>query len=152
MGHEAYFEKRAAVEREMFSALKRDLPQLEKLLQDVNNEWTYEDMIYRFYHGSFKVFWVQNYTRDIVAALKALLPNNELNEQFMEIYNAGSDRRFDMETTNSNWNAETRPLIEAFLHAKFFLEMAVKYGRQLEEPAQMLPSGWAAFLYLYNLR
>jgi hypothetical protein len=32
------------------------------------------------------------------------------------------------------------------------LEMAVKYGRELDEPTDSLPSGWAAFLYLYNLR
>ena len=43
-------------------------------------------------------------------------------------------------------------MIEAFFHARFFLEMAVKYGKELEFPPQMLPSGWAAFLYLFNLR
>ncbi len=46
----------------------------------------------------------------------------------------------------------TRPFLEAFFHAKFFLEMAVKYGRKLEEVPEMLPSDWAAFLYFYNLR
>jgi hypothetical protein len=30
--------------------------------------------------------------------------------------------------------------------------MAVRYGKELTEPPLMLPSGWAAFLYLYNLR
>jgi hypothetical protein len=42
--------------------------------------------------------------------------------------------------------------VEAFLHTQYFLEMAVRYGRQLEHPPRHLPSGWAAFLYLYNLR
>jgi len=30
--------------------------------------------------------------------------------------------------------------------------MAVKYGAELDEPPMPLPSGWAALLYLYNLR
>ena len=32
------------------------------------------------------------------------------------------------------------------------LEMAVRYGTELKAPPRMLPSGWAAFLYLYELR
>ena len=44
------------------------------------------------------------------------------------------------------------PIVEAFFHAKYFLEMAVRYGRTLESPPRKLPSGWAAFLYLYDLR
>jgi hypothetical protein len=43
-------------------------------------------------------------------------------------------------------------MLEAFFHARYFLEMAVKYGRELELPPTLLPSGWAALLYLYNLR
>lgn len=41
---------------------------------------------------------------------------------------------------------------EAFFHARFFLKMAVKYGEELDEAPSTLPSGWAALLYLYNLR
>jgi hypothetical protein len=32
------------------------------------------------------------------------------------------------------------------------LEKIIKYGRELEEAPPMLPSGWAAVLYLYDLR
>jgi hypothetical protein len=31
-------------------------------------------------------------------------------------------------------------------------EMAVKYRKELERPPNCLPGGWAAFLYLYDLR
>ena len=47
---------------------------------------------------------------------------------------------------------ETRPILEAFFHARFFLEMAARYGAELGKPPQVLPSGWAAFLYLFGLR
>ena len=53
---------------------------------------------------------------------------------------------------NQNWLAVTRPMLEAFFHARYFLEMAVKYGKELDSPPQMLPSGWASLLYLYNMR
>jgi len=53
---------------------------------------------------------------------------------------------------SATWDASTRPLLEAFFHARYFLEMAVKYGAELDEPPTTLPSGWAGLLYLYNLR
>ena len=63
----------------------------------------------------------------------------------------GTGIQFEREH-NRRWREVTGPIVEAFLHAKYFLEMAVKYGEKLEEPPTMLPSGWAAFLYLFNLR
>jgi hypothetical protein len=53
---------------------------------------------------------------------------------------------------NGRWLAETRPIVEAFFHARTTLEFTIRYGRELAEPPQMLPSAWAAVLYLYNLR
>jgi hypothetical protein len=43
-------------------------------------------------------------------------------------------------------------IVEAFFHARSFLEMAVKYGRDLEYPPKLMPSGGVALLHLYNLR
>ena len=46
------------------------------------------------------------------------------------------------------------PLNARFLqivHARFFLEMAARYA-DLPIPPNPLPSGWAALLYLYELR
>ena len=45
----------------------------------------------------------------------------------------------------------TRPIVEAFFHARYFVEMAVRYAR-LDEPPSLLPSGYAALLCLYGLR
>ena len=58
--------------------------------------------------------------------------------------------KFDF-SHNQNWEQHTRPLLEAFFHSKFMIEMAVRYA-DLEKPPQALPSGWAALLYLFNLR
>jgi hypothetical protein len=139
-------------DRDLLAALKRDLPQLTKLLGEISDHWCYEDYVYRFYHQSFKVFYMQHSTSAMVDALQALMPEVKLNEWFMQIIQDGTGRHFNHATTNANWLQETRPIVEAFMHAKYMLEMAVQYGNQLDDPTDLLPSGWAAFLYLYGLR
>jgi hypothetical protein len=120
-------------------------------LAQCNNHWGYEDPIYRFYHQSFKVYGLQDQTVKIVQALQGLAPQFALNKWFARIVEEGTGKVFKSED-NQNWLAVTRPILEAFFHARFFLEMAVKYGHELQAPPNTLPSGWAAFLYLYDLR
>ncbi len=138
----------------LFASLKEHLPELEKLLKEISVHWTYEDGIYRYYHHSFKVFYnVQPMTLEIVEALKALAPGRDLNPMFLRIVEEGTGKEFSKDFNEiERWQKEGRPVVEAFFHAKFFLEMAVKYGKELEYPPRSMPSGWAAFLYLYNLR
>jgi hypothetical protein len=107
--------------------------------------------IYRFYHQSFKVYQLQSSTLKIVEKLQALAPDRELNSWFMQIVHEGTGKKFALED-NEKWLAMTRPILKAFFHARYFLEMAVKYGRELEYPPRVMPSGWAALLYLYKLR
>jgi len=68
----------------------------------------------------------------------------------MRIVKDGTARKFEPEH-NWRWLEVTRPIVEAFFHARYFLEMAVRYGEQLQQPPLQLPSGWAALLHLYNL-
>ncbi len=137
--------------QEMVANLRASLPAFEKLLGDCQSHWGYEDPVYRFYHHSFKVYSLQETTTAIVAALQSLAPERTLNESFMAIVRDGTGKEFEREH-NRRWLEVTRPIVEGFFHARYFLEMAVRYGRQLKQPPRQLPSGWAAFLYLYNLR
>ena len=137
--------------QELFANLQAQLPALETLLAQCRNHWGYEDPIYRYYHHSFKVYTLQDQTTRIVKALQALAPQRHLNEQFLKIVAQGTGKVFE-NAHNRRWDVVTRPMLEAFFHARFFLEMAVKYGHQLKAPPNTLPSGWAALLYLYNLR
>jgi hypothetical protein len=141
---------RAAVQ-ELLKNLRAQVPVLEELFERCSGHWEYEDPVYRFYHQSFKVYDLQRQTLEIVAKLQALAPSVPLNEWFMCIVRDGTGKTFTVED-NKNWLAATRPIVEAFFHARYFLEMALKYGRELQAPPEMLPSGWAALLYLYNLR
>lgn len=137
--------------RELFEQLQTQLPSLEKLLTQCSDHWGYEDPVYRFYHQSWKVYEVQQETLKIVNALQALAPSLPLNEWFMRIVQEGTGKTFEPKD-NQNWLQVTRPILEAFFHARFFLEMTVRYGKELKSPPRMMPSGWAALLYLYNLR
>lgn len=154
----------------LLSRIKDRLPRLEKLLEDVGGHWCREDGIYRFYHQSFKVCYLQTATLQIVEALRELWPERELNAWFQQIVAEGTVGAapplkrdddplvlgapipaFDY-SWNADWLAKTRPIVEAFGHAHFMLEMAVKYGREIENVEAVLPSGWAALLYLYDTR
>jgi hypothetical protein len=139
------------VVQELLKNLAMALPRLEKLLEECSGHWGYEDPIYRFYHQSFKVYQLQAQTLEIVAHLKALLPDADLHEWFLQIISEGTDKTFAMDD-NAQWLVVTRPIVEAFFHARYFLEMAVTYGKELFIPPRVLPSGWAAVLSLYNLR
>jgi len=146
-------EEQRKIDNALLANIKAHLPDLEKLLKEVNSHWGYEDPIYRFYYHSFKVYNLQRSTQQIVKLLKSLAPGGKtFCREFEEIYQAGaSGKQFEMEH-NEDWTAHTRVFAEAFFHAKYFLEMAVKYGNALEEAPTTLPSGWAALLCLYKSR
>jgi hypothetical protein len=140
-------------DNQLLANIKSQLPELVTLLNEMNSHWCYEDPIYRFYHQSFKVYSLQSETKKIVEALKSVAPEGTtFCKEFEEIIQLGaSGKKFETEH-NQNWTAHTRVFVEAFFHARFFLEMAVKYGKELEKAPTLLPSGWAALLCLYNLR
>jgi hypothetical protein len=138
-------------EIELLRQIAANMTSLEELLESCNDHWGYEDPIYRFYHQSYKVYMLQSQTEKIVATLQSLAPGLPLNAWFQEIVKSGTGKTFKMEHNNT-WLESTRPILEAFFHARFFLEMICRYGKELKVPPQMLDSGWAAVLYLYNLR
>jgi len=139
-----------ALEVRLLAELKLRRERLSRLLTSCSDPAGYEDPVYRFYHQSFKVYGLQSQTKSIVRELNALLPGQPLNLWFLEILGHGTSREFHL-ADNAHWTTATRPIVEAFFHARFFLEMAVRYA-DLDAPPAPLPSGYAALLYLYGLR
>lgn len=134
--------------------IKRELPKLEEVLNAISDHWVYEDYMYRFYHHSFKVFWIQGATNRIIEALKECSPHedkNKLDPIFLQVLEGNLDKEFHIKM-NKDWVNETKDLTLAFLHAKYFLEMAVKSGKELESAPQIMPSGWAAVTTLFCIR
>ena len=143
-------EEQKRLERLLLERVKQRKATLQELWEELNGHWGYEDGFYRFYHGSFKVYRVQSLIEKAVKFLRELLPERELNESFMAIIREGTGKEFER-AHNREWLKHTRPVLEAFAHARYMIEMAVRYAG-LPEPPQPMPSGWAGLLYLYDLR
>lgn len=132
--------------------IKAKMPQLLELQKFCDSEWTGEDGVYRFYHHSFKTYSLQSYTKKIVAFFRTFHPEGEpLNSMFEAIIKDGTGREWE-HSHNQAWMANTRPIVEAYLHAKWMLDMMIKYGQMLDCAPSLLPTGWALVLYLYNMR
>jgi hypothetical protein len=141
--------ERRALEAALLANVHAQHEALKELLDGSSDHWGFEDPVYRFYHQSFKVFLLQQHTDTIVRRLNGLLPDRPLHPWFLKIVRQGTGKEFAT-SDNDRWTLVTRPIVEAFFHARFFLEMAVRYAK-LEAPPQPLPSGYAALLYLYQL-
>jgi hypothetical protein len=146
-----FLEKRVEKERELLEAIKAKLPDLEQVEKLFGFEQ--EDGIYRFYHQSFKVYGLQRSTLKAVEVFRIIGEDtgNRLCDWFEQIVADGTGKEFEPEH-NRDWPNRTRPIVEAFLHARYFLEMMLKYGREMESPPELLSYGWAAILELYNQR
>lgn len=137
---------------ELLAAIHAALPRLETVLAEVSDEWVGVDLVYRFWHHSFKCYALQHHTTAIVAELESLAPaGSSLHPWFRETVDAGTGVVFALEH-NSNWLAVTRPIVDAFFHARFMLEQVVRAGSTLTDAPSLLPSGWAAVLELYQIR
>ena len=139
------------MEKILLENMRRQEPALRKLLDEINGHWIYEDSVYRFYHQSFKVFGLQTDTKRIIDALTGVAPEGQpFCEKFDEVTRGGLEREFKLED-NQHWIESTGPILAAFFHARYFLEMAIKYAL-MPKPPQPMPSGWAALLCLYGIR
>ena len=137
--------------KELLANLKAQLAHLEIVLADIEGKWGTADAVYRFYHQSFKVYHTQETTVRIVDALQQVAPQRQLNSWFKQIVKEGTGKRFVM-ADNRHWLETTRPILEAYFHARHFLQMAIQSAHELDDPPSVMPCSWASVLYLYGLR
>ena len=136
----------------LLNHLKERTPDMQSLLDTCDDVGV--DGVYRFYHGSFKVYdRLQPITRSVLLCLRSMhpVPERGLHHLFEEIAADGTGHVFDL-SHNQEWSRHTRPIVEAYLHAQWFLQQCLWSARELEAPPCLLPSEWAAVLHLYNLR
>ena len=139
----------------LLNNIKKNLPFLEERLDDANSHWNSEDLIYRYYHGSFKVYRIQSLTQMLYNALEEISPHNNkkiLNSSFLKIISEGVCGISWKPEHNQEWDEICRPFLEAFFHSRYFLEMAIKYGKKYDSVPTIIDSGWAALLELYEIR
>ena len=136
------------LEEMLLANLRREAPALQALLDRVSRWNVYDRLIYKFYSESFKVYYLQELTEEMVAALHGIAPDGRaFNPIFVEIIRSGTGREFQRED-NKHWIERAAPIVQAFLHAKYFMEMALKCAAS-PDPRRSLNSGWQALTVLY---
>jgi hypothetical protein len=144
-------QKRHASAEMLLAAIKSNRLEITQKLEHFRRQEP--DLVYRFYHQSYKVFILNDLTRHAVELFNRLSPESlPLNSWFQGIIDEALGKEFDWETTNPKWLAETLPVLQAFWHSKYFLEQMIVAADEIDIAPQILPSGWAAVLYLYDLR
>jgi len=141
-----------ASHRELLDNLHRRKDDIAKLLSHVNDPWVCDDLVYRFWHHSFKAYALQEISASIAAELKNLAPQGtSLHPWFTEILAAGTGEVFALEH-NKDWLRNVGPIVAAFFHTRHLLQLAHDCATSLHEPPSLLPSNWATLLELYQIR
>lgn len=151
---------------QLLRAIKERLPQLKELQAHCDRHWGAVDYFYRYYHQSSKAYRVQSLTENLVAVFNEIrdsidwepknwpsLPHTHtrLNWQFLALVEKGTGIEFDLDH-NEDWHKHTGPQFEAYFHAKMFLDLMIQCGENMDAPRPVLPSDWAAVLYLFRMR
>lgn len=113
-----------------------------------------EDGFYRFYHESFKVYYLQELTEQIVRFLCYMgeCEPDDLSPMFQEIVREGTNKEFTSDA-NNDWLGETRSIVEAYAHASHVFNMLVKHGTgKKEAPSGFIEQGWGTVLHIYQIR
>lgn len=137
----------------LLSNIEANLPELQKIQTDFNKFYL-EDVVYRFYHQSFKVYYGQDQIRKAVKLFEKLSPETGINPWFLEIVADATKEGFD-HSHNRNWLKHTRPIVECFLHCSFFINTLVDVHhkhRQNKLCKGFLDTDYAAVAYLFNIR
>ena len=146
------FKERADLARKLFDNIQSNLNTIDALQTEMGGSFAYEDRIYRYYHHSYKVYDLQDYTVKAKELFESLDPKEDpsLYITYLSIAANGTGKTWERDH-NSNWHEEAGAIVEAFFHSMYFVDMMAKYGDKGYGEG-MLPSGWAALLHLYEIR
>jgi hypothetical protein len=138
-------------ERELLDQLNQQIDEIEALVKAF--ESIEEDGVYRYYHQSTKVYSLQEAVKRARRLFEELAPDGtQLNSWFTTICDDACEHKFTPARSNQQWYQETRPILEGFWHCLYFLRQLARYRREVDQPPQIMPYGWAAVLYLYGIR
>jgi hypothetical protein len=85
---------------DLLAAIHKSLPRLEEVLAHAQSQWGSQDLFYRFYHHSFKVYGCNMVTAGIVEELQALAPERPLHSFFLAIVKDAAGRSFSEEVNS----------------------------------------------------
>ena len=150
------FEENHKLSQVLLANIKKNRKKIKFLLKVVNDrEGEYEGKVYRFYHYSFKVYHLHMIIKPIIEVLRACDPKpvKQFCVFFQTILNDAEMVGAWKEEHNKEWLKYTRPIVEAFLHAKYMLEMADLCDKLYRRaPRGFIDQKWGSLLELYEIR
>lgn len=140
----------------LVNSMLENMEEAKNLQIEIDKQFGLEDLVYRFYHQSFKVYRSQYLIKDCLELFQKIAGDElKLDKKFLKIVEDGTGHVFDL-SHNEIWLEKTRPQIEALFHCKYVLDNLIKYTefyKDKEEQKQMfLPSGWAAIMTIFGSR
>ncbi len=122
---------------ELLNSIKARRADLENCLSWFQNEEP--DLVYRFYHQSFKVFILTSLIDRANNLFYELSPtSDDLNPWFCQLVESALSKKFDDET-NAKWLEETLPILQAFWHCKYFLEQNTRCRGRVNRSSRDTP-------------
>lgn len=147
----------------LYSALVAHLPALLTLQSEITAEGGSDDLVSYIYgiQGLAMVYLVQEATEKIMATLISVLPGQQLSSRIKNIIKDGTGIDCvlvldgpPLRSFGDGFKAafdKARPVAEAYLHARFLLNQAVKYGSTPQSPELPYVGGWQALKTIYSL-
>lgn len=131
--------------------IRKQLPDLVGL-SDESSGPAFQDMIYRYYHGSFQVWKLQPWVGRCVLAFGAVFPGIPINGLYCEIVHSGL-REILHSSFNRTWSQHARQVVDAALHTQLVLGAVVRIAKSTDQQVpQALSPDWGIALSLWNLR
>ena len=155
--YEQLFAKKLEKEKKIIANIHENKEEFEEIQKLIDSQFKgIEDMFYRYYHHSYKVYDLQSITKRMIKLFQNIGECSfyELDDLFREIIAQGIEKEFK-QSANMRWSYETRPILEAFFHAQHIMNMMIKYGlpkNPEEEQPGLIAQGWGTVLHLYNIR
>ncbi len=123
-----------------------------KALRVDNQQKIESDLFYRFYHSSFKTWWLQPWIAKSVITFHQIVPGMRLNDYYSKIAIEGLSEQFN-DSFNREWTKHARPIVEAAFHTGTFIDALIFVGESADESTpRVLSPEWGVALYLWNLR
>lgn len=114
----AIHEPRERAADELLATVRARIAELRELAERIDRGFGAEDLVYRFWHHSFKVYGLQEHTLAIVALLEELTPEGStgLDKWFKKIVKDSTGHEFEL-GHNQQWLRIPRRIVEAYFQA-----------------------------------
>ena len=140
------------LEAKLVASIRDRRKEIEKMVEELRDDIEYS--VYRFYHGSFKTYHIQNKTIKAFALLLDLDPREgsvSIKTELVDIVYQGTGIEFKTEH-NGRWLEVTGPILTTAFHVLHVLEMMLKHGLPEKVAGGFLEEGWGTVLYQYGMR